>query len=102
MNSSLYQTKLLDPFIFHYENSHAKSQLKANTAFSKFLIISNKAIGFLLKFYHGFSKYYHVFELRSLFTTFQSLKSVEVPMHVVVRSSDSKHFCSNASSCQIT
>ena len=52
-----------------------------NTAFNEFLIIPNKNIGFLLKFYHGFSKQYHIFELRNLFATFESLKSVEFPLH---------------------
>ena len=36
----------------------------------------------------GFSKQYHIFELRSLFATFESLKSVQFPMHVVVRNSN--------------
>ena len=35
----------------------------ANTFFNKFLIISNKNICFLLKFYHGFSKQYHTLSL---------------------------------------
>ena len=51
-----------------------------NTVFNEFLIRSNKNIGFLLKFYHGFSEHYHILELRSLFATFESLKSVEFPM----------------------
>lgn len=72
----------------------------ANTAFNEFLIISNKYIGFLLKFYHGFSEQYHIFELRSLFATFESLTSVEFPMYAVVRNSNSKHFHPNASSFQ--
>ena len=63
-----------------------------NTTFNKFLIISKKNIGFLLKFYHGFSKQYHIFELRNLFTTFESLKSVKFPRHTVVQNSNSKNF----------
>ena len=54
-----------------------------NTAFNVFFIISNKNIGFLLQFYHGSSKQYHIFELRSLFATFKSVKLVEFPMHAV-------------------
>ena len=73
-----------------------------NTAFNEFLIISNKSINFLLMFYRGFSEQYHIFKLRSLFTTFQSLKPVEFPMNPVVRNSNSKHFHSNALSFQIT
>ena len=72
-----------------------------NTSFNDFLI-SNKNIGFLLKFRHGFREQYHIFELRSLFATFVSPKSVEFPMHAVVRNSNSKHFHSNASSFQTT
>ena len=66
-----------------------------NTAFDEYLVISNKNIGFLLKFYHRFSEQNHILELRSLFATFESLKSVEFPIHAVVRNSDSKHFHSN-------
>ena len=55
-----------------------------NTPFNKFLIISNKNIRFFLRFYHGLSEQYHIFEFQSLFTTFESLKSVEFPMHAVV------------------
>ena len=55
-----------------------------NTAFNEFLIIANKSIGFLLTFYHGFSEQYHIFELRSLFTIFESLKSAEFLMRAVV------------------
>ena len=73
-----------------------------NTAFNEFLIISNKNFGCLIKFYHGFSKHYHTFDLRSLFATFESLKSVEFTMHAVVRNSNLKHVRSNASSFQIT
>ena len=54
------------------------------TAFNDFLIISNKNIAFFLKFYNGFSEQYHISELQSLFATFESLKSLEFPMHVVV------------------
>ena len=35
-----------------------------NTAFNEFLIISNKNISFLLKFYHGFSKQYHILSFK--------------------------------------
>ena len=45
-----------------------------NTAFNEFRIISNKNIGFLLKVYHGSSKQDDIFELRSLFATFESLE----------------------------
>ena len=62
-----------------------------NTAFNKILIMLNKTIGFLLKFHDGFSKQYHIFELWSLFATFESLKRVEFPMDAVVRNSSSKH-----------
>ena len=51
-----------------------------NTAFNKF----RRRIGLLLNFYHRFSKQYQIFELRSLFTTSVSLKSVQVSMHGVV------------------
>ena len=40
-----------------------------NIAFNEFLIISNKNIGFLLKFYYGFSEQCHIFELQDLFAT---------------------------------
>ena len=63
-----------------------------NTAFNEFLIILNKNIGFLFKFYHGLSELNHIFEFRSLFATAESLKSVEFPIHAVVRNSNSKHF----------
>ena len=63
-----------------------------NTTFNEFLIISYKDIGFILKFYHGFSDQHYIFKLRSLFATFESLKSVEFPLHTVVRNSNSKHF----------
>ena len=48
-----------------------------NTVFNVFLTISNKYIGFLHKFYIGFSERYHVFEPRGSFATFESQKSVE-------------------------
>ena len=35
-----------------------------NTTFNEFLIISNKNISFLLKFYHGFSKQYHILSFK--------------------------------------
>ena len=70
-----------------------------NTTFSEFLIKSNN-ISFHLKFYHG--KQYHIFELWSLFATFESLKSVEFLMHAVGRNWNSKHFYTNAPSFQIT
>ena len=37
-----------------------------------------------------------IFELRSLFATFETLKSVEFPVHAVVRNLDWKQFNSNA------
>ena len=49
-----------------------------NIVFNEFLAKSNKSIGFFLKFYHGFSEQYHIFELRSLFATFESLKAVGI------------------------
>ena len=73
-----------------------------NTAFNKFLIIPNKNIGFLLKFYHEFGEQNHIFELRSLFATFESLKSVEFSMHPVVRNSNSKHFYLNSDYILVT
>ena len=69
-----------------------------NTTFNKFVIILSKNIGFLIKFYHGFSKQYRIFELQSLLATFESLQSVEFPMHVAIRNSNLKHFHSNVSS----
>ena len=60
------------------------------TAFNEFLITSNKNIGFVVKFYHGFSEQYRIFELRSLFATFESLKSVEFSVHAVGSSSVAK------------
>ena len=63
----------------------------ANSAFNEFLIISNENIGFLLKFYLRFGEEDHIFKLRSLFATFNSLRSVEFPMHAVVRNSNSKY-----------
>ena len=73
-----------------------------NAAFNEFLIISNRNIGFLLKFSPGFREQYYVFEFQNLFATFESLKSVEFPMHAVVQNSNSKSFLSNVSSFQIT
>ena len=43
-----------------------------------------------------------MFELRSLFATFESLKYVKFPMYPVVQNSNSKHFYSNDSWFQIT
>ena len=97
----LYRTKSVGPFILTMKTLMQKLGLM-NTTFNKFLIISKKNIGFLLKFYHGFSKQYHIFELRDLFTTFESLKSVKFPRHTVVQNSNSKNFHSNSSSFQIT
>ena len=54
-----------------------------NTAFDKFLFMPNKNIGFLLKFYLGFSKQYHIFKSENLFATFESLRSVEFPMQTI-------------------
>ena len=71
-NFSLYRKTLIQNFDL------------TNTALNEFLIISNKNVGFLIKFYHGFSERYHTFELRSLFPTFESLKSVEIPIYAVV------------------
>ena len=82
--------KISQSLIFAYENSHAKPRF-INTALNEFLI----------KFYHGFNKHSYIFELQSLFETLESLKSVEFPMHAVVRNSNSKHFYSNASSFKI-
>ena len=66
---------------------NTKTQIQSlnltNTAFKEFLVISHKNIGFLLKFYQEFSEQYRIFELRSLFATFESLKSVEFPMHTI-------------------
>ena len=63
-----------------------------NTTFNKFLILSNKNIGFLLKLYYRFSEQYYILELQSLFATFESLKSVKLLMHAVVRNSNLKRF----------
>ena len=73
-----------------------------NTAFIEFLTISNKHIGFLLKFYHGFSQKYHIFELWSSSAIIESLKSVKFPMHEVARNSNSKHFYSHVLLFQTT
>ena len=64
--------------------------------------ISNQSIGVLVKFYCGFSKQYHIFELPSWSTTFKLLKSVEFLMYAVVQNLKIKHFHSNASLFQIT
>ena len=93
--------KCLGPIISDYE-IQIQSLSLTNTAFKEFLIISHKNIGFLLKFYQEFSEQYRIFELRSLFATFESLKSVEFLMHTEFRNSNSKHFCSNASLLQFT
>ena len=79
-----------------------QSLSSTDVAFNEFLIISNKNIGFLLKSYNEFSGQYHIFELRSLFGTFESLKFIEFSMQAVVGNSNSKYFRSNASSFQIT
>ena len=63
-----------------------------NTTFNKFPILSNKNIGFLLKLYYRFSEQYYILELQSLFATFESLKSVKLLMHAVVRNSNLKRF----------
>ena len=63
-----------------------------HTATNKFLIILNKSIDLLLKFCHGFSKQYHIFELQSLFTTFESLISVEFLIYAVVHISSLNYF----------
>ena len=55
-----------------------------NTTFNELLIVSNRNIGFFLKFSHGFSKQHHIFELWSLFGTLESLKSVKFLTHAVV------------------
>ena len=73
-----------------------------NTAFNEFFNILNKNNGFLLNFCHGFSKQYHSLELRGLFATFESLKSVEFPMRAIIRNSNSKLFHSYASSFRVT
>ena len=63
-----------------------------NTTFNRFLILSNKNIGFLLKFYYRFSEQYYILELQSLFTTFKSLKSVKLLMHAVIQNPNLKRF----------
>ena len=63
-----------------------------NIAFNEYLVIWNKNIGFHLKFYGRFSEQNHIFDLRSLFATFESLKSVKFPMHALVRNSNSNTF----------
>ena len=90
MYSSLYRTKSLSP-----------SFLPMKTPIKNLGFINTPLNEFLIKFYHGFNKHSYIFELQSLFATFESLKSVEFPMHAVVRNSNSKHFYSNASSFKI-
>ena len=81
---SLYGTKSLGPSFLFMKTLIQNLRLRSTT-FNEFLsaILTSKGIGFLLKVYHGFSKQYHIFELRSLFATFESLKSVEFPMHTI-------------------
>ena len=74
--------KSLGYFIFAYGNSHTNLVLKSNTA-NEFLITSNKNIGFLVKLYHGFSEHYRIFECKSLFAIFESLKFVKFLMHTI-------------------
>ena len=53
------------------------------TIFNNFLIL-NKNLGFLLKFHRGFREQY-IFELQSLFATFESMETVEfVEFHFVI------------------
>ena len=78
-----------------------KKKAKKNTAFNEFLVISNRNIGSFLKFCHVFSEQYHISEFRSLFATFESLKSTKFPMHTVIPNSNSKYFHWNVSSFQI-
>ena len=82
-NSSLYQ-KNLSVSSFFTKKMLIQDLGLTNTAFNKFFILWNKNIGFLLKYYHGFGEQYHIFQLRSLFSTFKSLKSVEFPVDTVV------------------
>ena len=79
----MYQTNVSVPS-FLTMKTQIQSLSLTNTAFKEFLIISHKNIGFLLKFYQEFSEQYRIFELQSLFATFESLKSVEFPMRAVV------------------
>ena len=100
-NSLTYRTNISVPS-FLTVKTLIQNLCLTNIAFNEFLIISNTSISFFLKFYHEISEQYHIFELRSLFATFKSLKSVEFPTYAVVRNSNLKHFYSNASSFQIT
>ena len=68
----------LGSLIFDYENFHTNLVTS-----NKFLITSNKNIGFLVTFYHGFSEQYRIFELQSLFAIFESLKFVKFPIHAI-------------------
>ena len=61
-----------------------------NTTFNKFLIISNKNIGFLFRFCHKYSKQNHIFELWSLILTLEPLRSVNFSDACVVWNSNSK------------
>ena len=77
MNSLIYQTNLSVPSFLTMKTLIMNLGL-TNTAFTEFLMISNlrigfisnKSIGFLIKFNHAFSEQYHIFELPSLFATF--------------------------------
>ena len=82
-NFSLYRKNHSVPWFLTMKTLIQNFDL-TNTALNEFLIMSNKNVGFLIKFYHGFSERYHTFELRSLFPTFESLKSVEIPIYAVV------------------
>ena len=68
----------LGSLIFDYENFHTNLVTS-----NKFLITSNKNIGFLVTFYHGFSEQYRIFELQSLFAIFESLKFVKFSIHAI-------------------
>ena len=70
----------LGSLIFDYENFHTNLVTS-----NKFLITSNKNIGFLVTFYHGFSEQYRIFELQSLFAIFESLKFVKFPIHAIAK-----------------
>ena len=95
-NSSLYRTKSLGFFVFDYENSHIKPQFNERH-FQRISYHNEQKHWFVLKFYHGFSEKYHIFEHRTLFATFESLKSVEFGIHVIFRNSNLKHFHSDPS-----
>ena len=102
-NSSIYRTNLSVSSFLNIKTFIQNLGL-TNTAFNEFLIISNKNIGFLLRFYHVFSDngFIIFFKLRNFFAAFESLKPVEFPMPAVVRNMNLKHFHSNVSSFQIT